>query len=153
LRRHARFKTNSGGSSWFSCGRPNRSSVRIKRAPRLNGCPGSRKRSVLALSRPYPASGRCRRVSLGDCRKFASSSFPILGWAPVSPIKETSCKDEWDSGRYPFIWRLRCTWRNLPHDFPNWKLVNYYYRIWTEKSENEESVLDCILAKLVDIET
>jgi hypothetical protein len=39
----------------------------------------------------------------------------------------------------------------LPHDFPNWKLVNYYYRIWTKKSENEESVLDCILAKLVDI--
>ncbi|MDR1471900.1 MAG: hypothetical protein LBS75_05190, partial [Synergistaceae bacterium] len=30
--------------------------------------------------------------------------------------------------------------------------VNYYYRIWTKKNEKEESVLDCILAKLVDIE-
>jgi transposase len=53
-----------------------------------------------------------------------------------------------------YLLKNACTWRNLPHDFPNWKLVNYYYRIWTEKkkSKNEESVLDCILAKLVDIE-
>jgi transposase len=51
-----------------------------------------------------------------------------------------------------YLLKNACTWRNLPHDFPNWKLVNYYYRIWTEKSENGESVLDCILAKLVDIE-
>jgi transposase len=51
-----------------------------------------------------------------------------------------------------YLLKNGCTWRNLPRDFPNWKLVNYYYRIWTEKSENEESVLDCILAKLVDIE-
>lgn len=45
-----------------------------------------------------------------------------------------------------------CTWRNLPHDFPKWKTVNYYYKVWTSKKENEESVLDYILAKLVDIE-
>jgi len=51
-----------------------------------------------------------------------------------------------------YLLKNGCTWRNLPHDFPNWKLVNYYYRIWTEKGENRESVLDCILAKLVDIE-
>ena len=51
-----------------------------------------------------------------------------------------------------YLLKNACTWRNLPHDFPNWKLVNYYYRTWTKKNENGESVLDCILSKLVDIE-
>jgi transposase len=51
-----------------------------------------------------------------------------------------------------YLLKSGCTWRDLPHDFPNWKLVNYYYRIWTKKSENEESVLDRVLAKLVAIE-
>ena len=43
-----------------------------------------------------------------------------------------------------------CTWRNLPHDFPNWKLVNYYYGIWTKKNEYGKSVLDYVLARLVE---
>ena len=25
------------------------------------------------------------------------------------------------------------TWRNIPHDFPKWKKVRYYYDLWTEK--------------------
>jgi hypothetical protein len=51
-----------------------------------------------------------------------------------------------------YLLKNACTWRNLPHDFPNWKLVNYYYRIWTKKGENGESILDHILAKLVELE-
>jgi transposase len=51
-----------------------------------------------------------------------------------------------------YLLKNACAWRNLPHDFPNWQLVYYYFRIWTKKSENGESELDCILAKLVDIE-
>ena len=50
-----------------------------------------------------------------------------------------------------YLLKNGCTWRNLPHDFPNWKLVHYYYGVWTKKNENEESMLDHILAKLVDI--
>ena len=50
-----------------------------------------------------------------------------------------------------YLLKNACTWRNLPHDFPNWKLVNYYYGIWTKKNENGESMLDHVLAKLVDI--
>ncbi|MDR1471386.1 MAG: transposase, partial [Synergistaceae bacterium] len=26
-----------------------------------------------------------------------------------------------------YLLKNACAWRNLPHDFPNWKLVNYYY--------------------------
>ena len=51
-----------------------------------------------------------------------------------------------------YLLKNGCTWRNLPHDFPNWKLVNYYYGLWTKKNEKGESLLDYILANLVDIQ-
>ena len=51
-----------------------------------------------------------------------------------------------------YLLKNACTWRNLPHDFPNWKLVNYYYGVWTKKDENGKSILDHILAKLVELE-
>ena len=51
-----------------------------------------------------------------------------------------------------YLLKNACTWRNLPHDFPNWKLVYYYYTIWTKKDENGQSILDHILAKLVELE-
>ena len=51
-----------------------------------------------------------------------------------------------------YLLKNACTWRNLPHDFPNWKLVHYYYVIWAEKNEKGESMLDYLLAKLVELE-
>jgi hypothetical protein len=29
-----------------------------------------------------------------------------------------------------YIWHSDCSWRMLPHDFPPWSLVYYYYRRW-----------------------
>lgn len=29
-----------------------------------------------------------------------------------------------------YMWRSGCTWRMLPHDFPTWTTVYYYYRRW-----------------------
>ena len=40
-------------------------------------------------------------------------------------------------------------WRMLPSDYPNWKLVYYYYSIWSETDENNISFLDTIMNKLV----
>ena len=51
-----------------------------------------------------------------------------------------------------YLLKNACTCRNLPHDFPNWKLVNYYYGIWTKKGESGKSVLDYIFARLVEIQ-
>ena len=52
-----------------------------------------------------------------------------------------------------YLLKNACTWRNLPHDFPSWKLVHYYYGIWTtKKDECGKSVLDYILARLVEIQ-
>ena len=32
-----------------------------------------------------------------------------------------------------YRWRTGCTWRMLPHDFPPWNTVYFYYRTWRRK--------------------
>jgi hypothetical protein len=51
-----------------------------------------------------------------------------------------------------YLLKSGCTWRDIPGDFPSWRNVRYYYEIWTAKDENGHSILDYVLAKLVDIE-
>lgn len=51
-----------------------------------------------------------------------------------------------------YLLKNACTWRNIPHDFPNWRVVRYYYEIWTAKDGSGQSILDYVQAKLVDIE-
>jgi transposase len=51
-----------------------------------------------------------------------------------------------------YLLKNGCTWRALPHEFPDYRHVYYYYTVWTGKDEKGESVLDYVLAKLVDIE-
>ena len=51
-----------------------------------------------------------------------------------------------------YILKNACTWRALPHDFPDYRHVNYYWNIWTKKDEQGQSLLDYTLAKLVELE-
>lgn len=39
-------------------------------------------------------------------------------------------------------------WRTLPSDFPNWKLVYYYFTVWSKKDDNGVSLLDKVLKKI-----
>ena len=39
-------------------------------------------------------------------------------------------------------------WRMLPSNFPNWKLVYYYFTVWSNKNENGVSILDSVLKKI-----
>ena len=49
-----------------------------------------------------------------------------------------------------YILKEGCTWRGLPHDFPNWNIVYHYYQIWSSAGKNgEESLLDKIMRELV----
>lgn len=42
-----------------------------------------------------------------------------------------------------------CQWRALPHDYPKWKTVHYYFRMWSEEREGEEdSILTEVLKKI-----
>lgn len=50
-----------------------------------------------------------------------------------------------------YVLRNGCTWRALPHDFPDWNLVYYYYTVWSKKDESSISIIDYCLAKIVDI--
>ena len=45
-----------------------------------------------------------------------------------------------------------CTWRAIPHDYPNWQNVRYHYDIWSKPNDDEISPLDRILRKLVELE-
>ena len=47
-----------------------------------------------------------------------------------------------------YLLKNACTWRALPHDFPNWKLVYYYFGIWSKKDKSGLSVFDHVLAEL-----
>ena len=51
-----------------------------------------------------------------------------------------------------YLLKNACTWRNIPHDFPNWRIVRYYYEIWSAKDEKGQSMIDYIQDKLVAIE-
>ena len=32
-----------------------------------------------------------------------------------------------------YVLRAGCAWRNLPHDFPDWRLVYHYFRTWRQE--------------------
>ena len=70
---------------------------------------------------------------------FYETSLSDVGWEVVSPIFSSVSS----RGRPP-VYELRlivdailyivkngCTWRCLPHDFPPWKTVYYYFRKWS----------------------
>jgi len=48
-----------------------------------------------------------------------------------------------------YLLREGCRWRSLPHDFPKWNNVYNHYRIWSEKDNEGESILDKVLKELV----
>jgi len=45
-----------------------------------------------------------------------------------------------------------CTWRALPHDYPDYNIVYYYFTGWSKKDETGKSLLDRILAEIVIME-
>ncbi len=48
-----------------------------------------------------------------------------------------------------YLLREGCRWRSLPHDFPKWNNVYNHYKIWSEKNDEGESILDKVLKELV----
>jgi transposase len=48
-----------------------------------------------------------------------------------------------------YIIKNGCTWRDLPKDFPDYRSVYHYFRVWREIQGGEtESVLDKVLKKI-----
>lgn len=48
-----------------------------------------------------------------------------------------------------YLLKSGCQWRMLPSDFPSWKLVHYYFTVWSSrKTKNTSSVLEDVLKKI-----
>ena len=47
-----------------------------------------------------------------------------------------------------YVVKVGIQWRMLPSDFPNWKLVYYYFTVWTKTDKNGVSLLDNVLKKI-----
>ena len=47
-----------------------------------------------------------------------------------------------------YILKTACQWRNLPHDFPKWRSVHRYFQIWSERIEDQDSILEQALKKI-----
>ncbi len=41
-----------------------------------------------------------------------------------------------------------CQWRALPHDYPKWKSVHYYFTLWSKRENEEPSALEEVLKKI-----
>jgi transposase len=46
-----------------------------------------------------------------------------------------------------YILKTACQWRMLPNDFPKWRSVHSYFQIWSERVNDEPSLLEKILKK------
>lgn len=47
-----------------------------------------------------------------------------------------------------YMMRTGCQWRTLPHDLPNWKLVYYYWSVWSKPNPKNEGGVSLIEAAL-----
>ncbi len=48
-----------------------------------------------------------------------------------------------------YIVKEGCTWRGLPHDYPNWRIVYRYFQMWGESTESEKSLFEQAMNELV----
>ena len=46
--------------------------------------------------------------------------------------------------------KTACQWRMLPKDFPKWRSVHAYFQIWSERVDDQPSLLEQALKKLVE---
>jgi transposase len=47
-----------------------------------------------------------------------------------------------------YLLKSGCQWRMLPSDFPDWRSVYAYFRIWSDKEEFSPSLLEDVLKKI-----
>jgi transposase len=47
-----------------------------------------------------------------------------------------------------YLLKTACQWRMLPKDFPKWRSVHAYFQIWSERMDNQPSLLEQALKKI-----
>lgn len=46
-----------------------------------------------------------------------------------------------------YLLKEGCRWRSLPSEYPDWRLVYYYFRVWKESEDGNPSILEEALKK------
>lgn len=75
-------------------------------------------------------------------RKYPSD-ISKNGWSTLKPLLPYSKSNHYRGGRPPvdlqevinaifYVLKTGCSWRSLPHDFPNWSTVYGYYNRWSK---------------------
>jgi transposase len=47
-----------------------------------------------------------------------------------------------------YLLKTACQWRMLPKDFPKWRSIHAYFQIWSERIDNQPSLLEQALKKI-----
>jgi len=47
-----------------------------------------------------------------------------------------------------YLLKTACQWRMLPKDFPKWRSVHSYFQLWSEKINDQPSLLEQALKKI-----
>ena len=47
-----------------------------------------------------------------------------------------------------YLLKTACQWRMLPKDFPKWRSVHAYFQIWSERKDDQPSLLEQALKKI-----
>jgi transposase len=47
-----------------------------------------------------------------------------------------------------YLLKTACQWRMLPKDFPKWRSVHAYFQIWSERVDDQPSLLEQALKKI-----
>lgn len=47
-----------------------------------------------------------------------------------------------------YLLKSGCQWRMIPSDFPDWRNVYAYFRIWSRKEKDKQSLLEQVLKKI-----
>lgn len=47
-----------------------------------------------------------------------------------------------------YLLKSGCQWRMIPSDFPDWRNVYAYFRIWSYKEKDKQSLLELVLKKI-----
>jgi len=94
------------------------------------------------MRKPYPSDITCEQYELikHDLENFKKTTHPR-----DYDLYDILCA-------ILYLTKEGCTWRALPHDFPEYNSVYYYFRMWSKKDETGHSLLDSILADLVVME-
>jgi putative transposase len=74
-------------------------------------------------------------------RKSYESDLTDKEWNIIEPLlpppnkegkpRDVNIRDVIDAINY--LLKSGCTWRLIPHDFPKWQLVYYYFKLWKKK--------------------